>query len=60
MEFKIVEIKGQILIKEEIITKMQKSGGIIEKSSSQEPVSQNKSDFQESFLIKCKFKLFKS
>jgi hypothetical protein len=23
-------------------------------------VSQNKSDFQESFLIKCKFKLFKS
>jgi hypothetical protein len=39
-----------ILFKGEIITNMQKWGGVIEKSS-QEPLSQKSSYFHENFLI---------
>jgi hypothetical protein len=40
MEIKFVQIKGQVLFKGEIITKMSKWGGVIEKSSSPKPLGQ--------------------
>jgi hypothetical protein len=47
---KIVQIKGQVLFKGEIITEMQKWGGVVKKSSP-EPQSQTSSYLHESFLI---------
>jgi hypothetical protein len=38
MEFKCVQIKGQVLFKGEIITKMSKWGGVFSKFSSPEPL----------------------
>ena len=51
VEVKIVQIKGQVFFKGEIITKMQKWGGVIEKSSSPEPLSQNRLYLHENFVI---------
>jgi hypothetical protein len=50
MEFKIVQMKGQILFKGEIITKIKKLGEVIEIFFPREPLSQNCSDLYESFL----------
>jgi hypothetical protein len=47
----LVQIKGQVLFKGKIITKMQKCGRVIQKSSSQEPQSHRSPFFKESVLI---------
>jgi hypothetical protein len=49
-KIKIVQIKGQVLIKGEIIPKLQKWGEVIEKFSTREPLIQNSSNLHESFL----------
>jgi hypothetical protein len=45
----MIQIKGQALFKGEIITKMQKWGGVTYKSSSQEPLSQKSSIYMNAF-----------
>jgi hypothetical protein len=42
--------KGWILVKGELITKMQKWDEVIEKYSPREPLIQNSSDLHENFL----------
>jgi hypothetical protein len=50
MEFKFVEIKGQVLFKGKIILKMSKWDGVILKFSFQELLTQKSLNLHESFL----------